>query len=179
MVEDEIEAEVAEAEIEAAVAEAETEAEVDEDEKEVAVADVEEEVEEEWMEGENFFADETEENIDANTEEHIVTKTEHIGGVEHEGDIDFEYLYGEGEIPTDADFEPINSTPVDEENYDDFEESMVDYENFEGDTTLDKFIGLEGHLEERESAPIDIDAEEFTTGGILGAEIEVEPSWMD
>ena len=38
-----------------------------------------------------------------------------MGGLEHEGDIDFEKLYGEGELPTDADFEPVVTTTAEAE----------------------------------------------------------------
>ena len=58
--------------------------------------------EEAYLEETNWFA----------SEQQDVVKKESIGGLEHVGDIDFEELYGEGELPTDADFEPVVTTPA-------------------------------------------------------------------
>ena len=38
---------------------------------------------------------------------HEVVKTESVGGLVHEGDFDFDNLYAEGDLPHDSDFIPV------------------------------------------------------------------------
>ena len=76
--------------------------------------------EEAYLEETNWFASEQD-----------VVKTESVGGLEHEGDIDFEELYGKGEIPTEADFEPVVTTHDAKEPDEGFENWTVEEESKE------------------------------------------------
>ena len=92
---------------------------------------------EEYLDNANWFK----------TEEQEVTKTEHIGGTVHEGDLDFEELYGEDEkVPQDSDFEPVTAAGEAEEfeneeaNYDDYDDEMLaEFETFD-DLEFEKLL---------------------------------------
>ena len=47
------------------------------------------------------------ENLYGGGPQHEVVKTESLGGLVHEGDFDFDNLYAEGDLPHDSDFVPV------------------------------------------------------------------------